>query len=319
MRIIILSLLAISLFDVVAVSQNTQGQQDDAARIALTAYIPSQDEGLPASARGQLQEKLVQVATRNGMNGVAGSSRFIITANITVLTRDITPTAPPMHALTLEVNFHIGDGHEGLKFASASQTVKGVGTNETKAYMAALKLIRPESADLSTFVEQGKKEIMEYYNTHCDFIIKEAQTLEGQLQYEAAIAKLTSVPSVCKDCYMKCMDAAVPVFKKSIDRQCQIKLDAANMAWAQGQNAAGAQAASVHLSAIEPSAACYPKAVELRNAIAKRLKDLEQREWDFKLKEQQQKSDVIKAVRDIGVAFGNGQPKNVTYNVKGWW
>jgi hypothetical protein len=27
----------------------------------------------------------------------------------------------------------------------------------------------------------------------------------------------------------------------------------------------------------------------------------------------------IKAARDIGVAYGNGQPKSIVYNVRGWW
>jgi hypothetical protein len=57
--------------------------------------------------------------------------------------------------------------------------------------------------------------------------------------------------------------------------------------------------------------------------MAKRVKELDQREWNFKLKQQQDDVDITKAtinaVRDIGVAYGNGQPKTIVYNTRGWW
>lgn len=47
------------------------------------------------------------------------------------------------------------------------------------------------------------------------------------------------------------------------------------------------------------------------------------RDWKMQLKEQQDNVDIkkttIKSIRDIGVAYGNGQPKAITYNVSGWW
>ncbi len=61
----------------------------------------------------------------------------------------------------------------------------------------------------------------------------------------------------------------------------------------------------------------------LGNEIKIRLKEEEDKEWDFKLKEQQDSIDlqksVIKAARDVGVAYGNKQPKTVTYNTRSWW
>ena len=45
-------------------------------------------------------------------------------------------------ALTLNVNLYIGDGFDGKKYATQTVTVKGVGINETKAYMDALKIFK---------------------------------------------------------------------------------------------------------------------------------------------------------------------------------
>lgn len=304
-------------------AQNKTGKADDLGRIALNAYVAPQVEGLPSSAKKMLKNKMNQIATKSGMGGSAFSTRFIITPNITVLTKDLTATAPPMTAMTLEVTLYIGDGYDGTMFASESIEVKGVGTNETKAYIAAIKQIKPGNPAILDFVNAGKAKIIEYYNSRCDFIIKEAQTLEAQNEFEAAILKLTTVPEVCKECFDKCMDAVAPIYQKQIDRECELKLAEAKNSWNSGQDVKAANAASEYLSGIEPRAACFNEAIALSEKIAKRIKELDQREWDFQLKQQQDEVDIrkatIKAARDIGVAYGNNQPKSITYNVRGWW
>ena len=321
MKKILLSLLMIIGYN--AYSQNTLGKSDDAARITLAAYVPQQIDKMPDAARSILANKLNQIVTQNGMGGAANNERFIITANVNVISKDLTATAPPMTALVLEVTLYIGDGFVGTKFSSTSISVKGVGESETKAYISALKGISPTNSNIQSFVGNGKSKIIEYYNSKCDFIIKEAQTLVSQNNFEEAIFKLTSVPEVCKECYDKCMDAVGPIYQKQIDRECKSKLMEANTAWNAAQDSYGADIAGGILAQIDPNASCYKEALALSNKIAQRIKEIDQRDWKLQLKEQQDNVDIqkatIKAIRDIGVAYGNGQPKTVTYNVRGWW
>ena len=321
MKKILLSLLMIIGYN--AYSQNALGKSDDAARITLAAYVPQQIDKMPDAARSILANKLNQIVTQNGMGGAANNERFIITANVNVISKDLTATAPPMTALVLEVTLYIGDGFVGTKFSSTSINVKGVGESETKAYISALKGISPTNSNIQSFVGNGKSKIIEYYNSKCDFIIKEAQTLVSQNNFEEAIFKLTSVPEVCKECYDKCMDAVGPIYQKQIDRECKSKLMEANTAWNAAQDSYGADIAGGILAQIDPNASCYKEALALSNKIAQRIKEIDQRDWKLQLKEQQDNVDIqkatIKAIRDIGVAYGNGQPKTVTYNVRGWW
>ena len=321
MKKILLSLLMIIGYN--AYSQNALGKSDDAARITLAAYVPQQIDKMPDAARSILANKLNQIVTQNGMGGAANNERFIITANVNVISKDLTATAPPMTALVLEVTLYIGDGFVGTKFSSTSISVKGVGESETKAYISALKGISPTNSNIQSFVGNGKSKIIEYYNSKCDFIIKEAQTLVSQNNFEEAIFKLTSVPEVCKDCYDKCMDAVGPIYQKQIDRECKSKLMEANTAWNAAQDSYGADIAGGILAQIDPNASCYKEALALSNKIAQRIKEIDQRDWKLQLKEQQDNVDIqkatIKTIRDIGVAYGNGQPKTVTYNVRGWW
>lgn len=316
---IFLSLCALVALSFGAKAQNTAGKADDMGRLTLAAYVPPQIDQMPDAARSALSNKISQIVTQNGMGGSARNERFILTANITILTKDILPGPPPMHALSMEITFYIGDGIEGTKFASKSVSVKGVGTNETKAYMEGIKMVKPTDPSLQSFIEEGKKKVMAYYNSKCDFIIKEAQTLASQDKYDEAIYKLVSVPDVCKECFDKCMTAVAPMYQKKIDRECKIKLAEATGVWNASQDMAAADNAGAILAAIEPASSCYGEAKALHAKIAKKVNEIDKREWAYKVKEQQQTSEMIKAYRDIGVAYGNNQPQNVSYTTVGWW
>jgi len=315
----IILILGFFLFDFVLFAQKNQGETNDVGRIALTSVISDQIEGLTPSAKSNLQNKLNQIVIKGGMGGSSVNNRFIITANVVVLTKDITATAPPMQAYTLDVSLYIGDGIEGTLFSSTSVTLKGVGKTEIKAYMAALKNLKTSDSRYQNFIEQGKNKIIEYYNSKCDFMLKEAEMLANRNEFDAAISKLVSVPEVCKECYDKAMTAVQPLYQKKIDRDCEINLQKAQGVWNAGQDMNSAEKAGAILSIIEPDAACFNEVNALTKKIADKIRQIDDREWKYILKEQAQKSEKIEAYRAIGVAYGNDQPQNMTYNYKGWW
>ncbi|MES2063228.1 MAG: hypothetical protein V4456_14980 [Bacteroidota bacterium] len=289
----------------------------DSGKVTLAAYIPDQVDDLPEAARNMLGNKLNQIISQNGFGGDEGQ-RFIITANIVVLTKDMLSTAPPMTALTLDVNLYIGDGYEGTKFASTSLSVKGVGENIAKAYINAFKNINLNDPKLQAFVEKGKSKIISYYNTHCDVIIKQAQTLANTGRMDEAIYNLTSVPQACTNCYTRSMAQVAPIYKKQVEKDCSVKLNQAKSLWAANQDINGANAASEVLSQIDPQASCYKEVKAFVAQVAKRVKEIDNREWSFKLQEQKNDMGIIKAARDVAVAYA-AQPRTTIYNVHGWW
>ena len=297
-------------------SATTFAQSDaskDENRIILTSWVPPTIEGMPKIARKNLQNKLKQVLTRNGLAGSPFNSRFIISANVMVMTKDILPGPPPMHAYNLDITLYIGDGYEGTVFASESISVKGVGTNENKAYISALKRINPKNPDIKAFLKTGKEKIVQYYKDNCDIIIRKAQTLADQNKNAEAIFMLSAIPSACEECFVKATNAIKPIYQKLIDRDCKEKLQKATAIWNAAQDMAAAEEAGAMLASIDPDAACGPEARALSKKIAAKVNKIDDREWKYILKDQQQESERIQAIRDIGVAYGNGQPKNVTY------
>jgi len=321
-RLHILTLI-FSLFGLHSYAQNDLDKADDLGRIAINAYISPQIENLPPSAKGILFNKLNQITSKNGVSGSALVPRFIISPNIDVITKDIVASAHPMTALTLEVTFYVGDGIEGNLFSSESIEIKGVGASESKAYISALKRINPSNNSIQNFLTQAKNKIIAYYNSQCDFILKEAQALQARNEYEAAIFKLTSIPEVCKDCYDKGMEAVTSIFQEKIDNECEQKLAEAENIWNSSQDVYAAQIAIDFLTGIDPNAACFDSAKELSKTISNRIKDLDEREWNLLLKEQQEtvnnEKARIEAARDVGAAYGNNQPQNINYNTMDWW
>jgi hypothetical protein len=300
----------------------TFAQHDDSDRIVLGAYIPYSND-LPHSVQNYFENKLVSLASTNGMGGNSPNSQFIITGEIDIISKDITPTAPPMHAYSIDVTLVIGDGFNGIKYSSQTISLKGVGTNETKALISALKNLNPRDSRYEEFLRQGKNSIVENYNTNCDLLIKKAQTLAGLKKFDSAIYSLSNVPKVSQDCYNKSMDALLPIYQQKIDQDCLEKYNEANQVWSSSQDLMAANKAGRILAEIDPQAECYTNAQRLSNTIGKKVKDLNDREWEFMLKQEQARIDdrkaTVQAIRAIGEAYGKGQPQNVSYNVRGWY
>jgi hypothetical protein len=312
MKKLIIGILAVCSF-MAASAQNNAGKSDDAARIVLNTIIPQGIEGMTEGTAKFLKNKLDQIATANGVGGSSHIPKFIITANIVIVSKDITPTAPPMTAVTLDVTFFVGNYETQTKFASTTMQVKGVGTNETKAYTEALKQIKSSAPELKSMVETGKTKIMEYYNSQCDFIIKKAETLASQSKFEEAMFELSQVPDVCKECYNKCMTAVGPIYVKYKDKNCLERLNAAKAAWAASQNTDGAAKVAEILAPIDPDAKCVPDVKAFVAEVKERVLALDKREWDFKMKVFDSSVDLakqsIEAARQVGIAYGENQPE----------
>lgn len=110
-----------------------------------------------------------------------------------------------------------------------------------------------------------------------------------------------------------------PIYQKYIDKDCEMKLQEAQGIWNARQDMIAAEDAGAILATIDPAAACFGEVKALSKKIETKVAEIDDREWKYTLKDQAQKSEMIQAYRDVGVAYGNGQPETVHYNIKTWW
>ena len=284
--------------------------------ITLSVIVPEQQDPLPAGAESYLVNKLTQVAINNGIAAGRDFGRFFIAANIGMATKDILPGPPTQISQNIEITLYIADYFDQKIYSSTTIKATGVGTNETKSFINALQNMPVKSPQLNQFVTEGKDKILAYYRQQGDLIIQQAKTLAAQRKYEEAFFLLTAIPDAVRDVYERAMDATLEIYQSYVDYLCEVNLAKARAAWAAHQNSEGAEAAGVFLSQIYPDAKCHAEAMELYTEI----RDKVLADWQFEMKKWQDGIDLesqrIEAMRQIGVAYGNGQ-QPTTYGI-GW-
>ena len=313
--------IAVLILTFVAISSNAQVKLDDFGRIVLNTYLPDNIE-IPSEAKNLLITKLDQITSNNVMGGSQANPRFIITANVNVGTKDIIAGPPQMIAQNIDITFFVGDAVANTIFSNTTLSLKGVGTNENKAFIEAFKTINPKNKEVLAFLEEGKTKIINYYSTNCDFIIKDAQTLSDQFKFNEAIYQLMMVPNVCKECYFKAKDAATLIFKKKIESDCSEKLKEAILIWAAEPTENGALKASAIMINIIPSDNCKTEINKLAIEIKNKLQLEQKKKYDFEMLEMQKHYDTdqkrLDALIEIAVELAKNKPKAVTYYNINW-
>ena len=256
-----------------------------------------------------------QVAVQNGLGAAASNPRFCIVPVVNVLSKEITPTAPPMQALNLDVTFYIVDAASQTIFSQTSIQVKGVGQTEDKAYIQALKNLNVKAGQFKGFVESGKEKILEYYNSQCDVVLKGAQALAGQKKYEESLFTLLSVPDVCRECFDKSMDLSVDIYKQYANYKCTEYMSGAKAAWAN----MNADKAAEFLGKITPDMECYEQAVKLADEITQKQLADGANVWQFKMKQYDDSVEkeklMIQAGKEVAVSWAYwGQGKHFNWD-----
>ena len=150
MKKIIIQIVFLMAFTLIA---NAQAKLDDFGRIVLNSYLP-ENIALTSEAKELLMTKLSQIATNNGMGGSQANPRFIITASVNVGTKDIIAGPPQLISQNINITFFVGDAISNTAFSNTTIAMKGVGTNENKAFIDALNTINPKTKQLQTLLDE---------------------------------------------------------------------------------------------------------------------------------------------------------------------
>lgn len=298
MKKITILLIALLLSAAAIMAQSSLGKTDDLGRIAIAAIVPD-EAGVPGGAQRNLQNRLMQIASLNGLGATENAAQFVMVPMISIISKDVTPTAPPKVSVRMDVTLYIVDMLTQNIYSQTSIEVKGIGNTDERAYTQALNGINPRHGQFRGFVEKGKEKIIEYYNSKCDVIISSAKALAGQKEYEEALYTLMSVPDVSRECYDKCMQISMDIYQEYADQQCNESLSAAKSAWA-GKDLS---AVEEHIGKITPDMGCYGEAQQLIATVTAAVEAEGGTAWNFKMKKYDDSIDIqkmkIEAGRDV--------------------
>lgn len=284
--------------------------------IQLYVCIPKQVENVPESSMDYLVNSICSAVMTNGLAAQSDyMTQFFLLPKVNVVSKNILAGAQQQIALNIDVTLQIVDNLSGIAYASNTISLKGVGTNETKAYNSAFRTLNKNNQKVVAFCSKAKEKIISYYDTESANIIKKANLLAEQEKYDEAFHLLSMIPTQSKK-FDDAITASLDIWAKYKDKTCAVNIGKARSAWIANQNLDGANLAASYLSTIFPNASCYADAIQLYEEIKLKIGEL----WKFEMKQYdndiEMKKAEVEAIKAIGIEYGKGQKPSTIINSK---
>lgn len=265
--------------------------------IYISVVQPERNE-IPQEAARQLENRMHQLITTNGIADTDPNGRFVITAKSFIVTKDIIGGAPQRISQKIDFTFMIGDIIENKIFESYTFSAIGIGINENKAYINAITKIKTNSPHFTAFVEKAKEKIIQYYAARCEQIILEAKQQAANHDYQQAIYQLMQVPNIC-DCAEKCQSMMIEYYDAYTEFTAAELLNEAKSKWASSPNVDGAAMAADVIAQIPAGTKVQSDLNALIAEINQKLREDEKRDWEFKM--QQYNDEIARQKREFAL------------------
>jgi hypothetical protein len=259
---------------------------EDTISIKLTPYVAENPE-IGATGVKLLRDRLNSGITKVGFGGDGSNPRFIIGPSITLLSKNITSTAPTKYANTYEINFMVVDVVTETIFTSYQTEFKGVGDSPEKAFLSGIRNIKFDNKEFVEFLVSAEEKIFSFFESNCSSILAEANSEAQMRNYDEAFSILKSIPSEAKECFMNVQDKKLEFFQLSLNKNCNEIL--AKMKAEFGKfndpSASGFNAEAMsYYSMIDRQSECYDEAQEIYNKYLKNLDPKAKRDWGMEMK-----------------------------------
>lgn len=286
------------IFTLVLLSSIGVFAQSD-AKIAVSIVMP-EDATIPQASMSMLQNKMKAMVVQNGYADMA-EQRFVLTASVDVLEKGYNSTGILMQKMA--VTFYIGDVLENKLYATTTLNTMGIGQSDIKVYNMAFQRLSPSAPQIVQMLEQANRQVVDYYTTHYPNLIIETNRLVEVREYDDAIAKLITVPSICQESYKDAQNRCIEIYKKKMealavqqkaktDKEGLVLIQQAKTVWSSKQDYETASQALALLAQIAPEAGCIEQANEFIKTINDKLRVDEQHRaaqekanWEFKMRQ----------------------------------
>lgn len=192
MKTLYKSLWTLALCLCAGLSAAAQSDNVSPGKVGFTPMFVKTYTFLPRAAVDLMEQKLMQVAMRNGVASYSG--RYVLTAKVAEEDTQATATAPVQYVKKLSVQFVAFDMETKAVVGETTVSVTGVDKTPERATMAALRRIQPKTAKMTSFVQNASKAIVDAFNRNLESILKKAEYLANHGQYDEALASLAAIP-----------------------------------------------------------------------------------------------------------------------------
>ncbi len=276
--------LTMSIIALLCSTTRAQSDESTFGKIVLTPHVNNADK-MPAESTSALNRKLEAMISKSGAIAGDVATTYVLSAEISIGTKDIIAGPPQMIAQNLELTLRVGEANSGIVFSMVSLPIKGVGTNENKSFIEAIKTISPNNKEIQECIEKGKLAIVDYYKINCTKLIDAAMSKAQTGAHDEAIFMLSSIPDACDNCYSQALESCQLIYQAKINKESAQELQAAKSEWSADPTESGAAKASAHLQKINPYSSSFEEGQKFSKTIRKKFEAQQQAEWNFKLKQ----------------------------------
>jgi len=273
----------------------------DTLNIKLTPFVPKL-EGVGQMGSQLLKDRLNSAITKIGFGGEGSNPRFIIGPSISILTSDVTSTAPTKYANTYEINFMVVDVISETIFASYKTEFKGVGDSPEKAFISGIRNISYETSEFMDFLKKSENKILAYFEANCSSLLTEAEAEAGIRNYDNAFALLNSVPKESASCFEQVQMKKTEYFQLSLNTNCNELLAKMKAELGKYNDASGAgfnSEAMGYYSMIDSKSECYKEAQEVYKTYTAALNPTAKRDWEQKMVEYNDQIELVKMDKEF--------------------
>jgi hypothetical protein len=281
--------------------------------ISLSVILPDNSEFLSQKALSKIESKIQHIVSKNGISGRGYSNEFLIYPKFDIFDEAVVEGMRNLVVVEVEFNLYIQQYSTKKVFSSYSKSLRGSGFSKAKAIVDAISKISSSDPRMEEFIATGKERILTYYQNNCDQIAGDADALISMKKYQQAIALLSSVPKVAKDCYASIQGKSIDAYNAYQLQRCsenvlKAKAELANNSYTRALRV---------LSLVDPSSTCAAEAESLIKNAAGKVDAKEQKEWNFMLKRYEDRQNMeryrLDTMEEIAKAYYRSKPQTVIY------
>ena len=238
-----------------------------------------------------MQQKLLQISTGNGYG--SNSQEFVLTANAVTIDKAAVPTVPPQVTVGVDVVLYVVNAAEQLIVDEYTVSLSGIGRNETAAYTAALKQLKPRSPEIRRFMSTVREKIVEYYAERVPVLIAKADSYAGRGEYDKAIDVLSVIPEAVPE-YPDIAARMSDYYVQSIDREADRAIQAAKSEMAMGR----IESSLAILNTIDPLSSRFGEASTMIESLLQPMKEEEKETYSEEVAVHNQQKEIAAQVEN---------------------
>lgn len=172
----------------------------NASGVKLSVLPPVPAGEITEALSEKIGVKLLGIIAANGIGGVNNVPGFALAASMQESGRQTTGTAPQKSVIKYDVAYQVMSVTDGTVFASAAESVTGVGNSFAEAAGNAVNEIKSTDA-LQSMLATASDKIVAWYRDNLPTLKMQVNAAVTEGNYPLALAYLQSVPSQAAEAY----------------------------------------------------------------------------------------------------------------------